>query len=174
MKKCLCILVITSIFFLSTSSCGNRDNKEITTSSEFHECEFEKVVYEDMFICRNGDFYGSVIEFDTNILLDSAKIIKITDLFEQNGECIQINHISDGTITNSTEDMMEFKGSPINYDDSVGISLKGILNIVRSDSSYKWIDTRKILLQPTKGGSALYVIGDGILYIDAQNGITQK
>ena len=171
MKRILNILIIVSVVFVC--SCNNKSNS-ITTGSPI-EYDFEKVVNNDIAIYRGSNFYRSQIEFDTNILLDSAKVIQITNTFEKRGECIQINHLPDGTRTvNGTNYYVTFKNDPINYEDSVGLSLRGILNLIRSDSNYYWLNKRTVTLCQPKGRSSLYIVGDGNLIINAQTGKIEK
>lgn len=169
--KRLSILIIVSVVLVC--SCNNKSGS-ITTGSPI-VYNFEKVVNDDIAIYRGSNFYQSRVEFDTNILLDSAKIIQITNTFEKRGECIQINHLPDGTRTvNGTNYYVTFENDPINYEDSVGLSLRGILNLIRSDSNHYLLDIKTITLCQPKGRSSLYIIGDGNVIINAQTGKIEK
>lgn len=165
MKKILSILVVMMLF----CSC-NKNNTTTPKPIEFNGYDFEKVINNDLSIYRGSNFYGTSAEFDTNLLLDSAKVIKITNLFERNGDCIQINHLPDGTIVVTRVDFITFRNNPINYEDSVGLSLKGVIETLKSDSLCYWLDTKTISLCQPKRGSSLYVIGEGLVLINAQTG----
>lgn len=162
MKK-LSIILLACLF----CSCSHKKDEK---TPEIKGYNYEKVVNEDRMIYRGCNFYGSTIEFDTNFILDSARVIKIIDLFEKDGECIQINHLPDGTIVVSQIDYLIPRNSPMNYDDSVGISLRGVIDIIKSDSLCYWIDSKTVSLCQPKRGSSIYVIGNGLLMINAQTG----
>lgn len=171
MKKSLFMIMA---FVLCLVGCNRNNNHEPETFPGYYD--YEKVMNEDMMTYRDGVFYESQIIFDTNVMLDSVKVMWIMNVFQKEDTCIQVTHNEKGEteVVMVTEPWLE--DLPVDYTDSVGLSLEGALNVLRSSDIL--LDTKKCTLRrpvyKENYPHAFYIFGDeesGMFYgVESESG----
>ena len=166
-KRNLIITLISCILFYC---CSYKSSDHYYSRNDY-----EKIINEDLSQYRNCDFYESTIEFDRNTISDSSRIKQITNVFRKsNGEWFKVNHLINNIITtfNISEIKSYPENSPINFEDSVGLSLRGVINTIKLNNINNSNSNNTIkLFQPQKG-SSVFVLGD--IIINAQTGKIKK
>ena len=172
MKKSLFMIMA---FVLCLVGCNrNNNNTEPETFPGFYD--YEKVMNDDMMAYENCVFYESQIIFDTNVMLDSVKVVRVVNVFQKKDTCILVTHDRRGE-TEIVKITKPWLGDlPVNYVDSVGLSLENAINILKSSDII--LDTRYCTLRrplyKVNYPHAFYIFGDvmaGVFYgVESETG----